>query len=258
MTCKRWSRALGSFACVAALLSAASPAAAADSLDLTASSNARAGAPPAREAEQQALGNHQKNLRVDVGGRTQFVDSKGLDPFSKNDVIGQLSLAASYVAWTHDELSLAALVGFDYGGSSANLRSDATSLNLSRFTLAPELRYHVLRLLVLTAKVGPTLTREAAEVSGGLRTPWLKTGWKFGFDATAGAAVEVWGYRSGASRKPRAWLTAEGGYGWTAPMKLDFAADDASAVPQRLAALDLGELSVAGPLFRITAALSFW
>jgi hypothetical protein len=258
MTGTYCSRAVSAVSCVAVLLSAASPAAAADALDINASASDRAGRAPASEAESQALGNHQKNWRVDIGGRTQFVDSKGLDPFSKNDVIGQLTLAASYTVWTHDALSLAALVGFDYGGASANLRSDATSLDLRRFTLAPEARYHLLRLLVLTAKVGPTLTREAAEVSGGLGTSWSKTAWKFGFDATAGAAVELWGYQSGASRKPRAWLTAEGGYGWTAPMNLNFAADDSGAAPQRLAALDLGELSVAGPLFRVTAALSFW
>jgi hypothetical protein len=246
MTRSYWSRALGAVTCLATLLLTASHAAAAED------------AAPPSVLDEQALGNHQKHLRLDIGGRTQFVNSKGFDPFSKNDVLGQLSLAASYVVWTHDQLSVAAVGGFDYGGSSASLRSDQTSLDLRRFTLAPEARYHVLRLLVLTAKVGPTLTREAAEVSGGLGTAWLKTGWKFGFDATAGAAVEVWGYQNGASHKPRVWVTGEGGYGWTAPMKLGFEPDDSGAVPQRLAALDLGELSVAGPLFRITAALSFW
>ncbi len=246
MTLSYWSRALGAVASVATLLLATSRAAAAEDR------------PAPSPADEQALGNHQKHVRVDVGARTQFVNNKGFDPFSKNDVLGQLSLAASYTVWTHDQLSLAAVGGFDYGGSSANLRSDATSLDLRRFVLAPEARYHVLRLLVLTAKVGPTLTREAAEVSGGLGTAWLKTGWKFGFDATAGAAVELWGYRSGAAHTPRLWVTGEGGYGWTAPMSLSFAPADSAAAPQRLTPLDLGELSVAGPLFRITAALSFW
>ena len=246
MTRRYWSRALSAVGCVASLL-AAVDAAAAGAQDA-----------PSSPVDEQALGNHQKHVRLDIGARTQFVNSKGFDPFSKNDVLSQVTFAASYTVWTHDQLSLAGLVGFDIGNSSANLRSDQASLNVSRFTLAPEARYHLLRILVLTAKVGPTLTREGAEVSSGLGTAWLKTGWKFGFDATAGAAVELWGYRNGASRKPRLWLTGEGGYGWAAPMKLTFAPDDSGAAPQRLAPLDLGELSVAGPLFRITAALSFW
>jgi hypothetical protein len=203
------------------------------------------------------LGNHQKNVRLEIGARTQFVSNRGLDPFSTNDVLPQLSLGASFAFWKQDKLSLAAMAGFDYGGSEANLRSDKASLDLRRFTLAPEARYHVLRILAVTARVGPTLTREAAEVQGSLGT-MLKTGWKFGFDATAGAALELWGYENGASNKPRLWLMGEGGYGWTAPMNLTFKPEDSASVPQRLTALDLGDLSLSGPLFRITAGLSFW
>jgi hypothetical protein len=41
-------------------------------------------------------------------------------------------------------------------------------------------------------------------------------------------------------------------------MKLAFKPEDAGSVPQRLSPLDLGDVSVSGPLFRITAGLSFW
>jgi len=248
MTRNGWSRMLLPATCAASLLFAGQHAAAAEGTDTAPTTPAAAG----------ALGNHQRNIRLDIGARTQFVSSDGLDPFSTNDVLPQLSVGASVVFWTQDRLSLAGVAGFDYGTSSARLRSDEASLDLRRFTLAPEARYHLLRVLALTAKVGPTLTREAAEVSGPLDTTMLKTGWKFGFDATAGAAVELWGYANGDSKKPRLWLMGEGGYGWSAPMKLVFKPENSSQVPQRLAPLELGELSVAGPLFRITAGLSFW
>ena len=213
-----------------------------------------------RGADQasNALGNHQKNLRVDIGARTQFVKSSGLDPFAEKDVLPQLSLQASFAFWAQDALSLAVVGGFDYGSSSSNARSDETSLDLRRFVLAPELRYHLFRVVALTAKVGPTITREAVEVSGGLNSPLAKTSWKPGFDATAGVAVELWGYASGNSHKPRLWLMGEGGYGWTAPMQLDLKPSDSGAVPQRLTPLVLDELSLAGPLFRVTVGLSFW
>jgi hypothetical protein len=246
MRYSRLSRLLGAVLGAAALCSVALPAAAQD--------RDAAAAPP----DPEALGNHQKNIRLDLGGRGQFISSKGLDPFSTNDVIGQVSLGACYGFWAQDQLSLAAVVGFDYGGSSANARSDQASLELERFTLAPEARYHLLRVLALTAKVGPTLTREAAEVSGGLDTAWSRTAWKFGFDATAGVAVELWGFRSGTSKKPRLWVAGEGGYGWTAPMKLSFKPDESGQVPQRLTPLAFDDLTLAGPLFRITAGLSFW
>jgi len=208
--------------------------------------------------QSDGLGNHQKNIRLDIGDRTQFVSSKGLDAFSRKDALSQLTLGASWGFWARDRFSLAAAAGFDYGGKSASLRSDDASLDLLRFSLAPEARYHVLRVLAVTAKVGPTLTRQHAEVAGGLGSSLFKTAWRMGFDATAGAAVEVWGYQSGASHKPRLWLTAEGGYGWTAANKLTLKPDESSGAPQRLTPLDLGELSLSGPLFRITAAVSFW
>jgi hypothetical protein len=205
-----------------------------------------------------SLGTHQKHVRFDIGARTQLVADEGLDPFAKNDVIGQFTAQASWAFWARDALSLAAVGAFDVGGRSAPARSATASLDLRRFTLAPELRYHVLRVLALTAKVGPTLTREQVEISGGLDSPFRKVGWKLGFDATVGAAVELLGYRSGASHKPRLWLAGEGGYGWTAPMNLVLSPEDAGAAPQRLAPLTLPDLSLAGPLFRVTVGLSFW
>ncbi|RYZ03115.1 MAG: hypothetical protein EOO73_28820 [Myxococcales bacterium] len=204
------------------------------------------------------LGNHQRHLRIDVGVRTQFVRSKGFDPFASNDVLPQLTLAASYYFWAHERFSLGAVVGFDYGARSDSARSGDTSLDSRRFLLAPELRYHVLRVLALSAKVGPTLTRQEVTYSGGLAGDLAKTAWKAGFDATAGAAFEVFGYSNPQSNKPRLWLTAEGGYGWTAANRLRLEPEDSSPAPQRLTPLDLGQLSLSGPLFRVTAAVSFW
>jgi hypothetical protein len=243
----RFNRRLARVATLAAALCGAllaSPAEAADAAPTT--------------ADDDALGTHQKHVRLDVGARTQFVADAGLDPFATNDVIGQLTAQASWVFWTRDALSLAAVGAFDIGGREAAARSDEAELDLRRFTLAPEVRYHVLRVLALTAKVGPTLTREEVELRGGLDSPFHQVGWKLGFDATAGAAVELFGFRSGASRKPRLWLTGEGGYGWTAPMELVLSPENAGATPQRLTPLTLPDLRVAGPLFRLTVALSFW
>lgn len=213
---------------------------------------------PSREEDPNALGTHQRNVRLDLGLRTQFIKGAGFDPFSDNDVLHQFSTSASVAFWAHERLSLAAVVGFDYGASSAHARSNEASLDVRRFVLAPEARYHVLRVLALTARLGPTLTREEATLSGGLDTELSKTAWRFGFDATAGAAVELWGYANGNSHKPRLWATADVGYGYTASNQLSLTARDAEAAPQRLTPVELGELSLGGPLFRITAALSFW
>jgi hypothetical protein len=212
---------------------------------------------PQPAPDESALGSHQKNFRFDIGARTQFVGSDGLDPFSENDVLPQLTLAGSWAPWAREALSLAAVVGFDYGSTSSQARSSQTSLDVRRFVLGPEARYHVLRLLVVAARVAPTLTRLDAEISTGLDPVLRRVAWKAGVDATLGAAVEVFGYRSGASRKPRLWLTGEGGYGWSAPASMRFSPAESDDAPQRLTPLELEDLSLSGPLFRVTAALSF-
>jgi hypothetical protein len=219
---------------------------------------ARAQDAAASDQQAAALGTHQRHLRLDLGARTQYVSSSGLDPFSENDAIPQLSLGASYAFWSADKLSLAGVLGFDYSGWSSRARSADTSLDLRRFTLGPEARYHVLRILVVTAKLAPTLTRQAALLSTGLDSDLKSVAWKGGFDATAGVAVEVFGFHSGKSHLPRLWLTGEGGYGWTASNELVLRPEDEGDAPQRLEPLDLEDLSLSGPLFKITAALSFW
>jgi hypothetical protein len=202
------------------------------------------------------LGTHQKHVRLELGVRTQFVSNEGLDPFSEDDVVPELALGASWAFWARDRLSIAGVVGFDYGSLSSNVRSSEASLDVMRFTLGPEARYHVLRLLVLTAKLAPTLTRQGAEIATGFGEEQSMSAWKLGFDALAGAAVEVVGERSGGSHRPRLWIAAEGGYGWTAPTDLTF--EPGAGAPQRLDPLALGELSLSGPLFRVTGAVSFW
>lgn len=219
---------------------------------------ARAQDAAAPDPEAEALGTHQRHLRLELGARTQYVSSAGLDPFSENDAIPQLSLGASYAFWAHDKLSLAGVLGFDYSGWSAQARSADASLNLHRFALGPEARYHVLRVLAVTAKLAPTLTRQAAVLTTGVGSDLKDVAWKAGFDATAGVAVEVFGFHSGKSRLPRLWLTGEGGYGWTASNDLVLRPDDAGDAPQRFQPVNLEDLSLSGPLFRITAGVSFW
>ena len=72
---------------------------------------------------------------MEIGARTQFVNSAGLDPFSTNDVLPQLSLGASFGFWNRDQLSLAAVAGFDYGSTSASLLTGVRML-ISRSTAA--------------------------------------------------------------------------------------------------------------------------
>jgi hypothetical protein len=213
---------------------------------------------PSAPAGGDALGSHQRHVRLEAGVRTQYVSSRALDPFSTNDAITHVSLGPALTLWASDELSLAASLLWDYGSKGDTARNSETSLALHRFALGPEVRYHVLRIAAVTLRAAPTLLHVQAELADGAAGPLTQDAFRFGFDATAGAAVELYGYASGASRKPRIWLVAEGGYGFSAPLDLVLQPDSAETAPIRLVPVDLGELAISGPLFRVAAAVSFW
>ncbi len=208
-------------------------------------------------AEDEPLGTHQRHLRLEAGVRTQFVGSGGLDPFAKNDVVAQFTTGASYVLLTSDRLSLAAGALLDLGGKGSAVRGSTTSLDLYRVGLGAEARYHVLRVAAATLRVSPTLSYTHAKLTDPSAGALVASGWAPGFDATAGAVVELYGYATADSRKPRIWLAAEGGYGWSTAVDLVLRPEEAGTAPVRLAPLNLGELSLSGPLFRVTAAVSF-
>jgi len=81
--------------------------------------------------------------------------------------------------------------------------------------------------------------------------------WSYGVDGAAGAAVELYGRRSGESIQPRLWAIAEGGYGYLSSTHLGLKPDPNSGAPERTASIDLGSLSLSGPYLRVSCAVSF-
>ncbi len=205
------------------------------------------------------LGRHQQHLLLGIGVRTTFVSDAGFDPFSETDALPQVTLDAGAVLWTNEEVSLAGLAGWDYGGSSSTARGAKTSLDVHRWWLAAEVRYHLLRRLYGFGRVAPALLESSASLKDGAANVERKAdAWVFGADVSLGAAYEIAGQRNGAVRSPRGWLGIEGGYSWAASsvLVLDVDADDDTA-PSRTASLDLGELALRGPFVRANLALTF-
>jgi hypothetical protein len=154
---------------------------------------------------------------------------------------------------------MTAALGWDYGSRSSSVRGNETALAVHRISLGPELRYHVIPRLFAFARLSPGAVLESVSLNDSLvGSNRVSDTWLFGFDATLGGAFELFGKRNGASRKPRFWVTVEGGYSWAAPNALTLdESSNPSAAPVRMAGVDLGTLSLAGPMIRAGAALSF-
>ena len=152
-------------------------------------------------------------------------------------------------------LHAGALTG-DVGTRSATARGAPTSLYALRLLLGPEARWHLMPQLYLFARPSAGVLRTVAQLDEGSTGATLKaSAWSFAVDATAGAAFAVIDLRRHAGDL-RFWLIADGGYGWAATSDLLLAPEDDTG-PKRTAELDLGELALGGPFFRIAAAATF-
>lgn len=210
-------------------------------------------------AAAEPLGTHQTHFSPSLGVRTAFIADEGYDPFATNDVFTQVTVGFSRTLIAIGALSLAADLHWDYGERGADARGLPTNLEVHRLALGPELRYHVLPILYGYSRISPALLHTDASLRDDVMGETLHArDWTFGLDATIGVAVQLYGTKSGSSKKPRMWGSVEGGYGFGATTDLVLRpGDGAKNVPMRLAPVDLGELSLSGPLIRVAAAVSF-
>lgn len=211
-------------------------------------------------ASAQNLGTHQDHTQLSLGVRTSLVSADGYDPYAENDVLTQGSLSLSHTVFTDGDWSVAGALGFDFGGNSSKVRGADSELDMYRFSLAPELRFHVIPRLYLLGRLGPTLSRDRVKISDEASGADLSSaGWTVGFDSALGASFEVLGKPSGSHRGVRGWLQLEFGYGWSAPreVRLEARGDDADHAPQRLTELDMPDLALRGPAVKLSVAASF-
>jgi hypothetical protein len=201
-----------------------------------------------------------------LGLRTSWITDEGfglfadvVDEIGGNYPLVQFSIGGGRTVYAQDSWSVAGIALWEIGGSDAELRGDHADIDVHRFTLGAELRYHLARYVYGLARLAPVAVHTRASLDEGVTGVTLYSrSWSWGFDATAGGAFELYGMRSGASNRPRVWVVAEGGYGWTSASDLRFAPeDDDDEAPQRVGDVDLGTVAIRGPMFRISGAVTF-
>ena len=209
-------------------------------------------------AHAEPLGSHQPHVEASLGVRVSKVASAGYDPFADSDELVQLSLGLGATAIRAGRFSLAGVGFWDYGGHSSHARGEPTELVVERLTIGPEFRYHVLVPLYVFVHALPAFAFADASLDDSVAGATRQARhWSYGVDAAGGAAFELYGGRSGESIQPRLWGIAEGGYGYLGTTRLSLSPAADSGAPQRTAAIDLGQLSLAGPYARVSVAVSF-
>ena len=220
-------------------------------------------APPAAERPEPNLddgkmGTHQEHWFASIGYRLAFVGNSALDPFSENDSVPQVSISAGRTLFTSGPWSFAALALWDWGSLESTARGAKSNLTLNRITLGAEGRYHFFRRLYVFGRLAPGALSQSAtlrdSVTGGEQT---SASWVFAGDVSAGANFEFAGENRGESKRPRAWVGFDGGYGFASSSNLTFKPADEAAAPVRTQPQNFGELAVRGGFLRMTLSGSY-
>ena len=194
---------------------------------------------------------------LEGGVRMNVVPNAGLDPYATDDVLPQLSVAASLVAVRAGSLSLALRGGWDVGGASAFTRGDAMSLVVHRMSAGVEARYALAPWLHLVADVAPAALHMRGSIEdGGFDRRLVARSWTWGIDASGGIALRM--ARFG---KPEVrgglWFLAEAGYGFAGEAEMVFTPDAEPDDTRRFGDTVLPPLRPAGAMNRFALALTF-
>jgi len=192
-----------------------------------------------------------------MGYRGTFVNSPGFNPFSTNDYLPQVTLGASRALFWRDHFAFAAGLSWDYGETDATARGASTGLTVDRFTVPLTMRYALWSWLHVFATIAPGVTYASAHVNeASAPASLVKTSWMPSGDASAGARFAFASTHVGPFPVVF-WVTAEGGYAWTAPMQLTMSPDLPSSDPRQTATTDLGSLAMNGGFGRLSVSVAF-
>jgi hypothetical protein len=197
--------------------------------------------------------------RIELGYRGSFITDPGYNPFSTQEYLPQVSLAASRTLFAQGRLSFAPGIAWDYGSSNATARGDQTSLGMHRLTVPLEGRLHLGGWGYAFLRAAPGVALVNTEVDdGSAPAPLTKSRWLFATDVSAGYAWLAWPRPEAPSpSRGHLWLQGEAGYGWVVAERLNLAPDLPPGSPQTTSGVDLGSLAMSGAFFRIAAAASF-
>jgi hypothetical protein len=192
-----------------------------------------------------------------LGVKTTYITHTGFDPFATNDALTQGSLEFSRRLWKQSSLSVAAGIEFDFGTRTATARGEETELATWRLTVGPELRWNLIPQLFFYVQPSVGVSRSVARMEEGTaRTSLYARSWDVALDGAGGVAFAFWDLRNRSSDL-RFWVVGEGGYSWTDSSELALSPDEDSGAPERTEPLDLGELALRGPYFKVAVAASF-
>lgn len=197
-------------------------------------------------------------INLALGFRSMLIPSAGLDPFSLNNALTQISLVAGPTLLRRGPVSIAALAEWNFGHVEGKARGADAQLVIHRLGVGLESRYQVARRLAFFAKVAPAAVHLGGSLTDpGFASPLVTGSWSWALDTTAGVAVMF--ANTGPRQAPtsRFWFTGELGYGFAGSSEMTFKPEADAEDPRNYGSIMLPALRPSGALARLAVAVSF-
>lgn len=190
---------------------------------------------------------HQKHVDLALGIRVASATHEGLEFFSESPVLPEFVARAGTALFAVDRFALAALLEVGVAGTGAPVREAESHLNLTRFSLGVEGRYHFHHRMYAYARVAPGFELAGASLTWDLTSEMRDNSAAFQIDGALGAALRLAGSSDGRVRTPRLWFFLEGGFRYASAHKLVLAFPEGTG-PSRAEPLTLSPLATTGGL----------
>jgi hypothetical protein len=152
-------------------------------------------------------------IRINAGPKIAYVQERGYDAFSGNDVFPMFSLDGTVPLVTSGKIVIAAGLGWETGSSKADTRGVQMRLATHRFAVPVEGRYHVSTALYVFVKAAPGVRAHLVDVEDpSAQASLTDTAWSVGADFSAGASILLGPRARQDKKRARFWLMPEVGY----------------------------------------------
>ena len=196
--------------------------------------------------------------QVSFGMRGAWVTDAGYDPFDENNYNTRVSVGGTRALLFAGDISFAPGVLYETGSSMSTARGAESELIVHRLGAVAEGRFHLGRDLYLLVNLVPQAIHTRAYLTDASAPTQLRQRtWRFGADATAGAAWNAPRTLGARNQIPQFWVIGELGYGWTMSKDLELRPDLPSDDPQADEMLNLGPMALNGVIMRLRVAMTF-
>jgi hypothetical protein len=220
--------------------------------------SARAEQGPSTVAPSPRVASRVPEINLALGFRSMLMPSAGLDPFSTNNAVSQVSFVAGPTLVKRRAFSVAALAEWDFGRLKGTARGNEATLVLHRLGVGLESRFQVARHLAFFAKIAPAAVHLGGSLTDpGFARPLVTGSWSWALDTTAGAAFMFSSTGPRDAPTSRFWLTGELGYGFAGTSDMIYKPEPQEEDPRVYGAIMLPALRPSGALARGSVAVSF-